>query len=96
MICRLFAATARKNKYGVKELIICKKLKNEKLEQFTETSLRINSDLEVPLASKYYQLIQEIDDPLAQQYPINTAIRLALESVMRFKFYEEDTFVPVD
>ncbi|GEM_PF-80144 len=96
LICRLFAATARKNKYGLKELIICKKLKNEKPEQFTETSLRINSDLEVPLASKYYQLIQEIDDPLARQYPINTAIRLALESVMRFKFYEEDALVPVD
>lgn len=90
LICRLFAAAARKNKYGSKELIICKKIKTEKEEKFKETSLRINADLPVPIASKYYQWIEEIDDSLAKQYPINTAIRLAVESVLRFKFYQEE------
>jgi len=96
LICRLFAASARKNKYGAKELIICKKLKVEKSEKFQETSARINSDLEVPIASKYYQLIEEIDDSLSKQYPINTAIRLAIESVLRYKFYQEDETVSTD
>ena len=94
LICRLFAASARKNKYGAKELIICKKLKNEKSEKFIETSKRINSDLEVPVASKFYQLIEEIDSSLSNQYPINTSIRLALETVMRYKYYQEEEEVP--
>jgi Fe-S-cluster containining protein len=94
MICRLFAASARKNKYGAKDLIICKILKIEKSEEFAETSLRINTDLAIPLASRYYQLIEEIDSSLAQQYPINTAIRLALETVLRFKFYQEEEPMP--
>jgi hypothetical protein len=34
-------------------------------------------------------LIEEIDDQLAQQHPINTAIKLALELVLRYKFYQE-------
>lgn len=90
LICRLFAASARKNKHGAKDLIICKILKTEKSEKFVETSLRINTDLAIPLASRYYQLIEEIDGALAQHYPINTAIRLALETVLRFKFYQEE------
>lgn len=95
LICRLFAASARKNKYGAKDLIICKILKTEKEQQFTEASQRINSDLEIPLASKFYQMIEEIDSSLSQHYPINTAIRLALESVLRFKFYQEEEILPV-
>jgi Fe-S-cluster containining protein len=94
LICRLFAASARKNKYGAKDLIICKILKTEKAQQFTEASERINSDLEIPMASKFYQMIEEIDSSLAQHYPINTAIRLALESVLRFKFYQEEELLP--
>jgi Fe-S-cluster containining protein len=95
LICRLFSASARKNKYGAKDLIICKILKTEKAQKFTEASERINSDLQVPIASKFYQMIEEIDSSLAQHYPINTAIRLALESVLRFKFYQEEEFLPI-
>ncbi len=94
LICRLFAASARKNKYGAKDLIICKKLKEEKAEKFAETTLRINSDLVVPNASNYYQQIEEIDSALAQQYPINTAIRLAMETVLRYKYYQEEAANP--
>ncbi|MDG1277105.1 MAG: YkgJ family cysteine cluster protein [Algoriphagus sp.] len=89
MICRLFAAAARKNKYGSKELIICKILKEEKSEKYQLTTQRINQDMGIPNAAKYYMLIEEIDDQLAQQHPINTAIKLALELVLRYKFYQE-------
>lgn len=90
LICRLFAASARRNKYGAKDLIICKILKTEKAEEFVKASERINIDLEIPMASKFYQMIEEIDDSLSKHYPINTAIRLALELVLRFKFYQEE------
>ncbi len=89
LICRLFAAAARKNKYGTKELIICKTLKEVKSEKYELTTQRINQDMEIPNAAKYYMLIEEIDDQMAQQHPINTAIKLALELVLRFKYYQE-------
>jgi len=54
---------------------------------------RINEDMQIPNASKYYMLIEEIDDQLAQQHDINTAIRLALELVLRYKFYQEEELI---
>jgi len=93
LICRLFASSARKNKYGTKELIICKTLKEAKSEKFQLATQRINEDMQIPNASKYYMLIEEIDDQLAQQHDINTAIRLALELVLRYKFYQEEELI---
>ncbi|WP_425636804.1 YkgJ family cysteine cluster protein [Algoriphagus yeomjeoni] len=89
MICRLFAASARKTKYGKKDLIICKVLKEEKAEEFQNTSERINNDMDIPLATAFYSRLDEIDQSLCQQFTINEAIAFALELVLRYKFYEE-------
>jgi Fe-S-cluster containining protein len=89
MICRLFAASARKTKYGKKDLIICKVLKEEKTAEFQNTSERINMDMEIPLATAFYSRLDEIDQSLCQQFTINEAIAFALELVLRYKFYEE-------
>lgn len=89
MICRLFGASARKNKYGLKDIIICKTLKEGKSNAFHEATKRINEDLPIPNASKFYMFLDEIDDSLTQQMPINKAIAFSLELVLRFKFYEE-------
>lgn len=95
MICRLFGASARKNKYGLKDIIICKILKEKKNEAFQETTLRINKDLPIPNASKFYMFLDEIDDSLTQQMPINKAIAFSLELVLRYKFYEEGVEKPI-
>lgn len=90
LICRLFGASARKNnKTGLKELITCKILKAEKKGAFEHTSKRINSDMEIPLAPAYYTRIKDIDEALTNQYPVNQAILMALELVLRYKFYQE-------
>ncbi|WP_296698104.1 YkgJ family cysteine cluster protein [Algoriphagus sp.] len=89
MICRLFAVSARKNKYGLKDIIICKTLKEAKNAAFQEATNRINTDLPIPSASKFYMLLDEIDSSLTQQMPINKAIAFSLELVLRYKFYEE-------
>ncbi|WP_192347299.1 YkgJ family cysteine cluster protein [Algoriphagus sp. Y33] len=89
MICRLFAASARRTKYGKKDLIICKILKEEKAEEFLLTSDRINKDMEIPLATAFYSRLDEIDQSLCQQFTINEAISFALELVLRYRFYEE-------
>lgn len=90
LICRLFGASARKNnKTGLKELITCKLLKSERADFFQNVTKRINSDMEIALAPAYYTRIKDVDEALSIQYPINQAILMALELVLRFKFYQE-------
>lgn len=89
LICRLFGASARKNKHGQKELITCKILKEQKAENFKIVSSRINSDLEIPMATAFYTRLKDVDESLSSQYPVNQAILMALELVLRYKFYQE-------
>lgn len=88
LICRLFGASARRNKHGQKELITCKILKEQKPEAFQITSSRINADLKIPTATAYYTRLGDVDESLSKQYPVNQAILMALELVLRFKFYQ--------
>lgn len=89
MICRVFASSARRNKLGQKELIVCKILKEEKREQFTATTQKINGELEIPMATSYYTQLKDIDESLCGEHSVNEAIRKALELILRYKFYEE-------
>lgn len=89
MICRLFASAARRNKFGQKELIICKKLKEGKPNEFQETTQKINQGLDIPMATAYYTQLRDIDETLSEEFPINEAIRRSIELVLRFKYYEE-------
>lgn len=90
LICRLFGASARKNnKTGLKELITCKILKGEKEGEYQSVTGRINSDMQIPLAPAFYTRIKDIDEALTNQYPVNQAILMALELVLRYKFYQE-------
>jgi Fe-S-cluster containining protein len=89
LICRLFGASARKTKYGLKDIITCKILKTEKAAAFESASNRINGDLEIPMATAYYTRLKDVDESLTFQYPVNQAILMALELVLRYKFYEE-------
>ena len=91
LICRIFGASARKNnKTNLKELITCKLLKSERPESFQEVSARINTDLDIPLAPAYYTQLKDIDEALTALQPVNGAILLALELVLRYRFYEEE------
>ena len=94
MICRLFGASARRDRLGKKELIICKILKEEKAEEYKEATQRINEDMEIPIATGYYTRLKDIDESLCHQHPINRAIALALELVLRYKFYDEAEVTP--
>lgn len=89
LICRLFGASARRDRLGKKELIICKILKDEKADEYKEATQRINEDMEIPIATGYYTRLKDIDESLCHQHPINRAISLALELVLRYKFYED-------
>jgi Fe-S-cluster containining protein len=89
LICRVFGASARKNnKTNQKELITCKLLKAERPEAFQRVSERINEDLEIPLAPAYYTRLKDIDEALSVLHPINEAILMALELVLRDAYYQ--------
>lgn len=91
MICRLFGSSSRKNKSGAKEIITCKKIKEEKKEHFETASKEINGDMTIPSSSGAYSQLYNIDFQLAnQQFPINQAIKKAVEMVLTFKYYSEN------
>jgi len=50
--------------------------------------------MEIPIATGYYTRLKDIDESLCHQHPINRAITLALELVLRYKFYEEAEAAP--
>lgn len=91
LICRLFGSSARRNnKSGEKELITCKILKETDKENFLEATKRINSGLEIPIAAGWYTRLEDIDSNLSRQFPINQAILMALELVLRYEFYQSE------
>ncbi|MFC3416527.1 YkgJ family cysteine cluster protein [Algoriphagus hitonicola] len=90
MICRIFGSAARRNKNGVKELITCKILKESKKEAFEELSVQINQGKSIPMATEYYSQLNDLDQYLSESYPINVAIRKAIEAVMRFQYYRQE------
>lgn len=90
LICRIFGSAARRNKNGIKELITCKLLKESKKAAFEELSIQINQGLAIPMATEYYSQLNDLDQYLSESYPINVAIRKAIEAVIRFQYYQEE------
>ncbi|MCH7403313.1 YkgJ family cysteine cluster protein [Belliella kenyensis] len=91
MICRLFGSSARRNKEGKKELITCKIIKEQKADAYQGTVLAIKEGLSVPSSGDFYSHLYNIDFQLTnQQYPINIAIKNALEVVLTYMFYLEN------
>ncbi|MBL7871501.1 MAG: YkgJ family cysteine cluster protein [Cyclobacteriaceae bacterium] len=95
LICRLFGYSARTTKYAKKELVTCSIIKNEQTEAYTKAIVKIEAGLDVPTMNQYYMQLQSIDYNLtAKFYPINEAIKRAIETVMQYYLYENPT-VPV-
>ncbi|MDL5047935.1 YkgJ family cysteine cluster protein [Oscillatoria amoena NRMC-F 0135] len=91
LICRLFGYSARTNKYGKKELVTCEIIKQE--EQFAGTSDKIEAGRkEIPVLNQYYMQLHAIDIDLTRDfYPINIAIRKAIETVMHYYTYRTES-----
>lgn len=89
MICRLFGFSARRNKYNKREMITCSIIKDEQSANFENAEEKINDGGEIPVAADYYARLRGIDPGLgAQLFPVNQAIRTALETVDSFFYYE--------
>jgi uncharacterized protein len=90
LICRLFGYSARTNKYGKKELITCQIIKTEQSEAFQKANEQIENDLSVPVMNQFYMQLHGIDFELTKDfYPINEAIKKAIETVLQYYAYRE-------
>jgi len=90
-ICRLFGFSAVLDKQGQPELATCKYIKTSQAEAYQRTVEAIKKGEHVPVMSEYYMKLYSIDANLSTQfYPINTAIRLAIEEVMSYFAYRGD------
>ena len=91
LICRLFGYSARTNKYGKRELVTCQVIKAE--ESFDMTVSKIESgEKVVPVMSSYYMQLHGIDIELTRDFfPINEAIKLAIETVLHYFAYRNES-----
>jgi Fe-S-cluster containining protein len=88
LICRLFGFSARTNKYGSKELVTCQVIKTEQQAQYEAASSRVAQGGNIPVMNQYYMQLHGIDFQMAQEFfPINEAIKRALEVILHYYAY---------
>ncbi|AYB35206.1 YkgJ family cysteine cluster protein [Chryseolinea soli] len=90
LICRLFGYSARTNKYGTKELVTCQIIKTEQQQQFEAAAAQIVEEKPVPVMNQFYMQLHAIDFELTREFfPINEAIKRAIEVILHYYAYRE-------
>jgi hypothetical protein len=90
LICRLFGYSARTNKYGVKELVTCQVIKSEQTANFQASAVAVAEGGQIPVMSQYYMRLHAIDFELTREFfPINEAIKRAIEVILHYYAYQE-------
>ena len=90
MICRLFGFSFTHDKEAKPQLLTCKEIKAQYPEAYEKITKEAQEGKEVPLVALYHNKLSAIDHYLTQQqYPINEAMRLAIEIVMNHFHYTE-------
>lgn len=89
LICRLFGYSARTNKYAVREYVTCQVIKTEQAGQYQQAANKVaDGSGEIPMMNQYYMQLHAIDMDLTRDfYPINEAIRRAIETVLAWYAY---------
>lgn len=97
LICRLFGFSANTDKYGKLRLATCKIIKESQPEKYERIEASINQGMEVPIFTEYYMRLNQIDFRLGNMIlPVNKALKVALEEVLRYYEYRTSTDVEVD
>jgi Fe-S-cluster containining protein len=88
LICRLFGFSARTNKYGQKELVTCQVIKEENSDRYHHAADQIKDGADVPVMNQFYMRLHAIDFELTREFfPINEAIKRALEVILHYHAY---------
>ena len=91
LICRLFGFSARLNKYGKTEMLTCNVIKTEQTTPYQQAMVVVGvGERTIPIMARYYMQLMAIDSDLNRTaYPINIAIKKALEVVMHYYAYRD-------
>lgn len=89
LICRLFGFTARITKEGQSELVTCKLIKAEQSVAYEAAVSSIKQGEKIPVMSHFYSRMANIDSNLNTFYPINVAMRKAIETVLHYYAYRK-------
>ena len=88
LICRLFAYSAIRDKYGKTTFVTCLPLKTQSPDQVASINASIAEGKSVPMMNDYYFQIRSIDPDLGTKpMPINQALKEAMEVVMSYYAY---------
>jgi len=92
LICRLFGFSARRNKYEKKEYVTCDVIKTEQPTEYANACNKVETEENpIPLMHNYYMKLHSIDMELTRDfYPINTAIKKAIETVLAYYAYRSN------
>lgn len=87
MLCRLFGFSAVLDKYSQPRLVTCREIKREYAELY-EAAIKDISTGTLPVMKNFFMMLFTIDSDLGHHhFPINTAIRKALEYVAAYSYY---------
>jgi Fe-S-cluster containining protein len=89
LICRLFGFTARRDKEGKPEIVTCKLIKTHQEKEYQQAIANIKNGKRIPIMSEFYTRLASIDPSLAQFYPINKAMEVAVETVLHYYAYRK-------
>ena len=82
LICRLFGFSAKQDKHARPVFVTCKVIKETQAECYTRIQKRIKEGMPVPAMASYAFQVSCLDIALGtKQWPINEAIRMALEKI---------------
>lgn len=88
LICRLFGYSARTNKYNQKEYVTCQIIKTEQAESYASANKQVEEGLGIPIMNQFYMQLHAIDMEMTREFfPINEAIKRALEKVLSYYAY---------
>ena len=90
LICRLFGYSARTNKYGKAELVTCQIIKTEQAENVAKVDQFLEEGGTMPIMNQYYMQLHGIDFELTREFfPINEAIKRAIEVILHYHAYRD-------
>jgi uncharacterized protein len=70
--------------------VTCQLIKSEQPEGVQKATEKIAEGTDVPIMSQYYMRLHSIDFQLAQDfYPINEAIKRAIQTVLQYHAYRD-------
>jgi len=90
LICRLFGYSARTNKYGKAELVTCQIIKTEQADNVLKVDQFLEDGGTIPIMNQYYMQLHSIDFELTREFfPINEAIKRAIEVILHYHAYRD-------